>query len=91
MLRVEKILKIEPYRIVCLFNNGIEKAINVLPLIENHKHLNGIEQLKEPNVFARAKIGDFGEIVWESIIRNSKTNERWDYDISPEFIFYQKS
>jgi Protein of unknown function (DUF2442) len=89
MLKVEKIAKIEPYKMVCLFNNGVEKNLDILPLLENHKHLRGIEQLKEPTVFFKVKIGELGQIYWENIILNSNTNEYWDYDISPEFIYHQ--
>ena len=88
MLKVDKIIKIEPYNIVCLFNNGIEKSINVFPIIENHNHLIGIEKLKDENVFCMAKIGFFGEIFWENIIYNTKDKNWLDYDMSPEFIYY---
>jgi Protein of unknown function (DUF2442) len=88
MLKVDRIIKIEPYNIVCLFNNGIEKSINVFPIIENHKHLKGIEKLKDENIFCSAKIGVFGEILWENIIYNAKDSDWLDYDMSPEFIFY---
>lgn len=90
MLRVKKIIDIKPYHIVCEFNNGILKELDVLPLLLNHKHLVGIEKLKNPSVFSSAKIGEFGEIFWENIILNPKTNDYWNYDISPEFIFNQK-
>ena len=32
-----------------------------------------------------AKIGTFGEIYWKDAVYNS-TNEKWNYDISPEYI-----
>lgn len=89
MLKIEKIVAIKPYKIICLFNNGIEKTIDILPLLENHKHLLGIEKLKNETVFNAAQIGKFGEIYWKNIIQNNKSNELWDYDISPEFVFYQ--
>jgi hypothetical protein len=90
MLKISHIKLPGDYTIVCTFNNGITKAINVLPLLEKHKHLPGIEKLKEKNVFLKARIGIFGEIVWDKIIQpaNAKENESWDYDISPEFVFY---
>ena len=90
MLKISHINLLEDYTILCTFNNGITKAIDILPLMEKHKHLSGIEKLKEKNVFSNARIGMFGEIVWDKIIRfsNSGKDEMWDYDISPEFVFH---
>ena len=90
MLKISHINLLDNFTIICTFNNGITKAIDILPLLEKHKHLPGIEKLKEKNVFSIARVGIFGEIVWDKIIRpaDSKENEMWDYDISPEFVFY---
>ena len=90
MLKISYINLLDDCTILCTFNNGITKAIDVMPLLEKHKHLQGIEKLKEKNIFSKARIGMFGEIVWDKIIRlaDSKENEMWDYDISPEFVFY---
>ena len=90
MLKISHINLQEDYTILCTFNNGITKAIDIRPLMEKHKHLSGIEKLKEKNVFSNARIGIFGEIVWDKIIllSDSGKEEMWDYDISPEFVFY---
>lgn len=90
MLKINEINIQDDFRILCIFNNGISKIIHVLPLLQNHKHLPGIEKLKEVNTFAKARIGLFGEIIWDNIIefKNGNENEIWDYDISPEFVFY---
>ena len=89
MLKIINIKSISNFTITCEFNNGIEKEIDVLPLLNAHKNLKGIEKLKDKNNFRNAKIGFLGEIYWENIIENSKTNEIWNYDISPEFVYYQ--
>jgi hypothetical protein len=90
LLKVQKIIEIKPYFIVCEFNNGVKKKLEILPLIENHAHLSGIEQLENLEIFSKASIGAMGEIFWAKIIK-SKSNEVWDYDISPEYIFYNGS
>ena len=87
MLKIKKIIEITDFVIICEFNNGLKKKLNVSPLIENHKHLNGIEKLQNNMIFKQVAIGDMGEIYWKNII-TSKSNELWNYDISPEFIFY---
>lgn len=90
MLKISHINLLDNFTILCTFNNGITKKIAILPLLEKHKHLPGIEKLKEKNIFSKARIGMFGEIVWDKIIQfaDSKEDVMWDYDISPEFVFY---
>jgi len=87
MFKVKKIIEVTPYSIVCELNNGILKKLDVLPLIENHSNFIGIDQLKNKSIFESVAIGEMGEIYWENIITFSN-NEKWNYDISPEFIFH---
>jgi hypothetical protein len=89
MIKVTKIVEIAPYYIVCNMNNGVKKRLEILPLIENQKKFKGIELLKEKEIFESAGIGEMGEIFWKNLI--TIKNEHWNYDISPEFIFYNGS
>ena len=89
MIRIDKIIEIAPYYVDCHFNTGELKRIEVLPMILNHQHLNGIDQLKDHSIFEKALIGEMGELKWEKIILSPKddSGKRWDYDISPEFAY----
>lgn len=89
MLRVVEIQKNAPYKLVCRFNNGIEKQLDVLPIIENHKHILGVETLLNESVFNEVRIGRFGEILWPKIVKTNQNGqiELWDYDISPEYAY----
>lgn len=87
MYKVTEVFQIKPFTIVCLFTNGIKKKLEVLPLLQNHAHLQGIDQLKDKAVFNKVAVGEMGEVFWENII-TSKTNEKWNYDISPDYIFH---
>ena len=87
MFKVKKIIEVTPYSIVCELNNGILKKLDILPLIEKHANFKGIDQLKDKTTFESVAIGDMGEIFWKNIITTSN-NEKWNYDISPEFIFH---
>ena len=87
MFKVRKIVKIKPYSIVCELTNGVLKKLEILPLIEKHSKFNGIDQLKDKATFESVAIGEMGEIFWKDIITTSN-NEKWNYDISPEFIFH---
>jgi len=87
MYKINKIISVIPYSIVCEFNTGIKKKIEILPLLERHSHLNGIEKLKDKTTFEKVGIGEMGEIFWKNIIITN-SNKKWNYDISPEYIFY---
>jgi len=92
MIRVTQISVITNYNLICKFSSGEIKKLDVLPLIERHRHLTGVESLLNEDIFKNARIGQFGEILWEKIVTTAYDNEVlcWDYDISPEFA-YQNS
>ena len=87
MIRIDRIIEVAPYYVDCLFNTGELKRIEVLPLLLNHQHLNGIDLLKDHSIIEKAMIGEMGELKWEKIILSPKddSGQRWDYDISTEF------
>ena len=89
MIRITEIIENTSYSLVCKFNNGVVKKLDILPIIENHKHLDGVQTLLNEAVFKTFRIGEFGEIVWDKIVKNTQTGEEryWDYDISPEFAY----
>ena len=87
MFKVKKIVEVTPYSIVCELNNGVLKKLEILPMIEKHSNFKGIDQLKDKATFESVAIGEMGEIFWKNIITTSN-NEKWNYDISLEFIFH---
>ena len=92
MLRIINIKIKSNYTILCEFNHHEIRSLDVLPIIQNHQNLKGVEKLLNESVFNGAKIGQFGEILWEHIVVTVQNGEEvvWDYDISPEFA-YQNS
>lgn len=89
MIRVVEIIEKTPYFLVCKFNNGVVKKLDILPLIENHKHIEGVQSILNESVFHTVGIGEFGEIVWNKIVKTTQNGKviYWDYDISPEFAY----
>jgi hypothetical protein len=89
MIHIDRIIDVAPYYVDCLFNTGELKRIEVLPLLLNHQHLNGIDQLKDYSVFEKVVIGEMGELKWGKIILSSTddSGKRLDYDISPEYAY----
>lgn len=86
MIKVTKIISIEPYTVICTLSNGGQYTLDVSPLIRNHSQLNGVKKLLSNDVFRTARIGDMGEITWDNIVETD--NITWNYDISPEYIYY---
>jgi len=68
MIRITQITVIPNCNLICKFNSGAIKKLDILPIIEHHKHLTGVESLLNEEIFNNAKIGQFGEILWEKII-----------------------
>ncbi len=89
MIKTTAIESIDPYFLICRLSNNAVKRLDVYPLIQNHKELEGIEKLLDAQTFKKARIGEMGEIVWDKIIKINYQGEEliWDYDISPEFAF----
>jgi hypothetical protein len=89
MLRVVEIIEKTPYTLVCKFNNGVVNKLDILTLIENHKHIDGVQNILIESVFNTVRIGEFGEIVWNKIVKSTQDGEDiyWDYEISPEFAY----
>lgn len=89
MIRITEIKVAPNYKLICRFNSGDIKNLDVLPIIEQHKHLMGVEKLLNKNVFNNVRIGEFGEIVWNKIVTTEHKGQVvcWDYDISPEYAF----
>jgi hypothetical protein len=87
MIKVVEILDVNLDHIICRLSNDDIKKVNLKPLISNHRHLNGIEKMDNSEYIQLAQIGFCGEIFWpETII--SSAGDTWNYDISPEYIFY---
>lgn len=89
-LRIHKIVNIEPYVVICLFNNGTVRQLDIKPLIENHKNLKGADKLLNESIFRQVRIGKTGELLWKKVIEETDSNNNttlWDFDISPEFFF----
>ena len=70
MIRITEIIGNTSYSLVCKFNNGVIKKLDILPIIENHKHIDGVQTLLNESVFNTVRVGEFGEIVWDKIVKN---------------------
>jgi hypothetical protein len=87
MLRINKIINIEPFKITGMINDGQIKKLDIFPIIQKHIHFKGVESLLNESIFNKAQLGDFGEIFWSNIVE-SKDKYLMNYDISPEYFYH---
>jgi Protein of unknown function (DUF2442) len=84
MYKILEILSIKPYQITAKFNTGEIRRINFLPLVER------FTVLKDPTVFAKAKLDDYPTISWEGLAKIREldgTISPCALDFSPETLY----
>lgn len=86
MKRLSKISFQDSFNILCLFEGGEERVLDLKKVIKDQYK----SKILDPETFPKAQIGIFGEIFWENIgvIKNLKgESEACNYDISPEYAY----
>jgi hypothetical protein len=92
MLKIISIKILDYYKILCVFNTGEIRILDIQQSLNESNNL--VQKLTNQDVFNSAKIGQFGEIYWEEIGEIQEldgTISKCNYDISPEFVFYNSS
>lgn len=88
---MRKIVKIEfneNNQIICHFDNNELRVLNLSKAIKD-KYITKI--ISDEKVFKSAKTGEFGEIYWSDAAEIKDLNGNLipcEYDISPEFAYY---
>ncbi len=70
MLKITETLKFEHYTVICRFNNGEIKALNLHSVLINQIHIKGVERLLNEELLHQAQIGAMGELVWPSVVQS---------------------
>lgn len=88
MKKIVKISILKPFIIICTFDNGEIRSLNLEAILnKNHKFEKKV--LKE-KIFNTVKIGMNGELYWENVAE-IKTLEgeiiSCEYDICPDFVY----
>ncbi len=88
MKKIVKIKPIEPFRIICTFNNDEERILDLRALLdENDKYA---RQVFDRSVFQQVEVGDLGELYWKDLAEMKDINGdtiKCNYDISPELAY----
>lgn len=89
MFKVTNISILDFYKIQCSFNTGETKILDLTTSLDQNNKF--VKKLIKNDTYKFAKIGSFGEIYWENIgeIKDyDGTIIPCEYDISPEFAYY---
>ena len=82
----------EPYKILCFFNNGEQKILDLEKVLNPEQKY--ARKIFIKKVFKQAKIGTFGEIYWDGIAEMKDLNGNiipCEYDICPDFAYLNSS
>ena len=94
MIKATEIITINPFKIVCRFNNGEVKQIDLENVINSANQFVNKKKLLEKEFFKQAAIGQFGELYWENAAYFKNENGELipcEYDLSPEFIYHNSN
>ena len=92
MLKIQSIQILDSHSILCVFNSGETRVLDIHVSLDSTNKL--VKKLADPEVFKKAKIGQFGEIYWEKIGEIKELDgsiSLCEFDVSPEFVFYNST
>ncbi len=78
----------EPYKILCYFNDGEKRMLDLKQILDPQQKYE--KKVFNESIFYRAKVGDFGEIYWDNLAEIKDFDGNYipcEYDISPELIY----
>ena len=88
---MNEIIKIsfqKPFKILCSFNNGEQRILDLESLLDKSGKYSS--KVFNDNVFKTAKIGSFGQIYWEGIAEMKDLDNKTipcEYDICPDYAY----
>ena len=76
--KITKILSVEPYSVICVFNTNEVRKIDLTKFVNEFKILNNnwTSKLADPHFFETVKVADYGTLVWDN-----------DIDLDPEVLY----
>ena len=88
MIKAVEILKIDFYTIICKFNNGEVKKIEVDKVLSTSDPY--YAKVLNTEIFKTVKIGQQGQLYWQNVAQIKELDGTYtacEYDISPEFLY----
>lgn len=94
MIVPKEILRVESFTIVCKFNNGEVRKLEVDKVFANKLDDVYIWKVLTQPVFDLVKIGEFGQLYWENVAQMKDLDGSMipcEYDMSPEFVYHNST
>ena len=92
MLKIETIQILETYKLLCVFNTGEKRILDIQSTLDLANEY--VKRIVQPETFKKVKIGDFGQIYWENIAEMKDLNGvtfPCEFDMSPEFVYHNSA
>ncbi|MDP4680282.1 MAG: DUF2442 domain-containing protein [Cyclobacteriaceae bacterium] len=92
---MRKIIDIEPlesFHLLCVFENGERKVLNLNEALDKSNKY--VSKILTKEIFTQAKVGALGQIYWDGIAEIKNLEGKWEpceYDISPDFAYFHSS
>jgi len=64
---ITEIVSVEPYEVVCRFNGGELRRVDMRPLLEKYADVKTgpLAELRKPEAFRRVTLDSYGTLSWE--------------------------
>ena len=88
MNRIVKISIREPCKLLCFFNNGEQRILDLEEVLDPNKKF--VSKIFDSTTFNKVKVGSFGELYWEDVAEMKDLNGNTiacQYDICPDFAY----
>ncbi|MBC6427601.1 MAG: DUF2442 domain-containing protein [Ekhidna sp.] len=88
MNKITKISISEPYKLLCFFNNGEQRILDLEKVLDPEKKF--VSKVLTVNTFKKVRIDSFGGISWEGVAEMKDLDGKiipCDYDICPDFAY----
>ena len=94
MIVAKEIIEVSPYFVICKFNNGEVRKLDVNKVFAERQNDAYAKKILNPSIFKSVKIGEFGQLYWENMAQIKDLNGQLiqcEYDMSPEFIYHNST
>ena len=88
MNKIVKISVQEPYKLLCFFNNGDQRILDLEEVLDSKKKF--ASKIFDTTIFNKVKVGSFGEAYWDDVAEMKDLNGNiipCKYDICPDFAY----
>ena len=91
MIKALEIIEIEPFYVICQFSDTSKRKLYIEPLFASNTNSYSAKRVLNKQNFMKAKLGPFGQLYWNNAAQIMDCNGKaidCEFDLSPEFIFY---